>query len=329
MNQKELAKSLGISQMTVSRVLNNKPGAGKKLRSKIMKAVKQSGYIHDHVAAGLRANSTRIIGLVIPDVAYSFFPDITKSIEESAARDGYNIILAHSHSSYIEESRQIALLLGLKVSGLIIAPAGKQNELEIYQKLQKRGVPFVFIDRIKNKINCSSVVSDIEEGAAGIIGYLLDKGYKSPGYLAGPYGVSSSDEHFKGIKKGLKRAGINPELMTTSRAGFTEIEGYNAAEKLLGKCTPDVIIAANDLVAIGAYKLLREKGIMVPKEIALAGFSDLAFSDLLAVPLTTVRENTNEIGKRAIETLMQKIENPDIGFQQIVIKTELIIRKSA
>ena len=327
--QKELAKRLGISQMTISRVLNSRPGASNKLRDKVLKAIEQSGYIHDHVAAGLRAKSTRIIGLVIPDVAHSFFPDITRSIEKKATKDGYSIILSHSYESYSEECKQINLLLGLKVSGLIIAPSGKQNEVDIYQKLQKLKIPFIFIDRIKKKMNCSSVITDIQDGAVKLGDYLINKGYKKCGYLAGPRGVSSSDEHCRGLKKSWRKNGFDVDSLVTIQAGFGEKQGYVAVKKLLDKCDPDVIVAVNDLVAIGAYRFLREKGIKVPQDIALVGFSDLAFSDMLEVPLTTVREKTGLIGQKAIDILIQEIENTNQLAQQIVIDTELIIRKSA
>jgi len=327
--QKELAERLGISQMTVSRVLNNRPGASKKLRAKVLKAVKQADYIHDHVAAGLRAKSTRIIGLVIPDVAHSFFPDITKSIEKRATKNGYSVILAHSYESYVEECKQIDLLLGLKVSGLIIAPAGRQNELDIYKKLQRMEVPFVFVDRVKKRIDCSSVVTDIEGGAAKLGNYLIKKGYKTWGYLAGPRGVSSSDEHYRGVRNSLRAAGLGLDSMAVVRAGFGEKQGYKAIQRLLSKYKPDVVVAVNDMVAIGAYRFLKENKIKVPKEIALAGFSDLEFSDMLRCPLTTVREKTSLIGQKAIGLLLDEISKPAGARENIRIAAELIIRDSA
>ena len=134
LDQKQLAAHLGVSQMTISRVLNNQPGASKELRKKILEFVEQCDYVHDQVAAGLRSKSTQVIGLVIPDVSHSFFPEITKNIERFASRKGYSVILAHSYESYVEECKQINVLLGFRVGGLIIAPTGKQSEIDIYRK---------------------------------------------------------------------------------------------------------------------------------------------------------------------------------------------------
>lgn len=326
LDQKQLAVRLGVSQMTISRVLNNQPGVSEELRRKILKLVAQCDYVHDQVAAGLRTKSTQVIGLVIPDVSHSFFPDITKNIENIASREGYSVILAHSNESYEEECTQINLLLGFRVSGLIIAPAGKQNQIDIYQKLQRLKIPFVFIDRIKKRVNCSSVVTDIEAGAAEIAQYLVKKGYKKWGYLAGPQGISSSDEHSKGLTKG---SSAFIDSIITVRAGFDEEQGYKAAKKLLSQATPEVIVAVNDPVAIGAYRFLKEKGITVPRDIGLVGFSDLESSDILEVPLTTVHEKTDLIGQKAVTLLVNEIAFSGVSMQKFRVAGELVIRNSA
>ncbi len=329
LDQKQLAKYLGISQMTISRVMNHQPGVSEKMREKVLQAVEQFDYVHDHVAVGLRTKTTHVIGLVIPDVSDSFFPTITKSIEKTANQQGYRVILAHSYESYAEECKQINLLLGFRVSGLLIAPAGRQNEVDIYDKLQRLKVPFVFMDRIKKKVHCSSVVTDTMAGATALGEYLVGKGYKRWGYLHGPQGVSSSIEHFRGIRQAFRNAGGTGAKLVSVRAGFSEEEGYQGAEKLLNTFDPDLIIAVNDPVAIGAYRYLKEKGILVPLEIGLAGFSDLQFSDLLAVPLTTVREQTERIGQEAVGLLLGEIKSQDIAKQRLKLPAQFIVRDSA
>jgi DNA-binding LacI/PurR family transcriptional regulator len=327
LDQKQLAKQLGVSQMTISRVLNNQPGVGKKLKARIQAAIKKYGYIPDHVASGLRSKSTRAIGLLIPDVSSSFFPEITKEIEKRAKAAGYSVILSHSYESYETECEAISLLRGFRVRGFIIAPAGSQNDVAIYERLQKAGIPFIFIDRMKTKINCNYVVSDIESGAANVGKYCAQKGYRKWGYLRGPHGISSSDEHYAGIRKSLKECGLSADTLILVEAGFDEHDGYCAAKKLLEKRTPDVIIAVNDPVAIGAYRFLKEKKIRVPQDIALVGFSDLKGSDLVEVPLTTVREQTLRIGQEAFEVLLDAMSD-NRERRKIRLGTELIVRSS-
>ncbi|MFA6175182.1 MAG: LacI family DNA-binding transcriptional regulator [Phycisphaerae bacterium] len=327
LNQKRIAQQLGVSQMTISRVLNNQPGVGKKLKAKIQNAIKKYGYIPDYVASGLRSKSTRAIGLIIPDVSSSFFPEITKEIEKKAKVSGYSVILAHSYESYGAECEAINLLRGFRVRGFIIAPAGGQNDIDIYERLQKAGIPFVFIDRIKTRIGCSYVITDTQSGAASIGRYLAQKGYRKWGYLRGPHGISSSDEHYAGIRKSLKECGLGNDTIMSVKAGFDEYDGYNAAQKLLEKKKPDVIIAVNDPVAIGVYRFLKEKKIRVPHDIALVGFSDLKGSDIIEIPLTTVHEQTMRIGQEAFNVLLGMM-NGNGETRKVRLETELVIRSS-
>jgi LacI family transcriptional regulator len=326
--QTELARRLGVSQMTVSRVLNNHPGVKDKTQDRIRRAIKQHGYIPDQIASGLRRKNTRVIGLVIPDVSDSFFPLITKSIEVKAKEHGFSTLLSHSRESYDLECAEINLLRGFRVSGLIIAPSGDQGNVEIYRELQRNQVPFVFIDRLKQDISCSSVVTDVRQGALEIGRYLLKKGFRKWGYLQGPKGVFSSEGHEQGLLASLREPGGKTASLVAVRAGFRNEDGYAAAAQLLNKHKPDVIVAMNDLVAVGAYRYLKENHIKVPEEVALVGFSDLTNMDILEVPLTTVRESTAEIGEHAIDILLQEIDEPNKRKRQLLLKPQLIVRQT-
>ena len=179
----ELARRLGVSQMTVSRVLNNSPGVSNEMKKRIRKAMTKYDYIPDRIASGLRSSTTNAIGLVIPDVTDSFFPQITRSVEEQASKFGFSTILSHSDASYELECSELNMLRGFRVRGFIIAPSGNQNDIDIYQQLRKEKAPYVFIDRIKKKIPSSYVVTDIRRGGREIGIYLATKGYRKWGYL--------------------------------------------------------------------------------------------------------------------------------------------------
>ncbi|HLD29954.1 MAG TPA: substrate-binding domain-containing protein, partial [bacterium] len=280
------------------------------------------------IARGLLKRSTQIIGLIIPDITNSFFPEITKSVEDEVKKSGYHVILSHSDELYPHEKEEINMLLGLRVEGLLIAPAGNQKELDIYYKLKRLKIPFVFVDRIKSKIACSSVVTDSRKGAYALGRYLIKKGYRKWGYLRGPEEISSSEEHFEGLKESLREAGLPPGSIISAKAGYFEEEGYQAAGELLRKTKPDVIIGVNDPVAIGAYRFLKEKGIRIPEDIALVGFSDVKSADIIESPLTTVREFPSTIGRSAVALLLEEINNPGRKNRHLKIEPELIIRKS-
>ncbi len=329
LTQQELAKRLGVSQMTISRALNERAGVGKELRTKVLKAIQEYDYVHDHIAAALRNSAAKVIGLVIPDVSNSFFPEITRSIEETTGQEGYSVLLSHTNESYLRECKEINVLRGFRVEGFIIAPAGGQDDIEIYQRLQQQKIPFVFIDRYKKEIDCSYVVTDVKKGTLLIGRYLLNKGYKKWGYLRGPVGISTCDDHYQGLRQSLNEAGQSPEKIVSVESGFYEEDGYAAVKKLLEKDKPDVVIAMTDVMAIGAYRFLKDRRIKVPDDVGLVGFSDLKGTDLLEVPLTTVREPTDQIGKRAIEILLEESADPDCQIRRERLKPELVVRQSA
>jgi LacI family transcriptional regulator len=327
--QRQLAELMGVSQMTVSRVLNNSEGVSAKLRKRILRKIEKHGYLRNRIASGLRGKSTRTIGLIVPDISSSFFPEIAASIERGASEKGYHVILAQNYESTERESREIKLLQSFYVDGMIIAPAGGQTEIEAYKQLQKLRMPFVFIDRFKEKIKSNYVVTDIKTGAFTLGRYLLKKGYQRWGYLRGPKGVSSSDEHYSGLCESLKEAGKKRNHITPVPAGFGEAAGFEAVGALLDTAKPDVIIASNDSVAMGAYRYLKKHKVRVPKDVGLVGFSDLKTTDILEVPLTTVKEPTAQIGRKALDILMDQIADPKQPVRTERLAPKLIIRKSA
>lgn len=326
--QKTLAAKLGVSQMTISRARNNRPGVSEALRRRILKAMEARDYVRDRLAMGLRGVPRRVIGLIIPDVSNSFFPEITAAIEREASARDYRIILAHSHESYEREVAEINLLREFRVDGFIIAPAGKPGQAAVYHKLRRLGIPFVFLDRFKPRVPCSHVVTDFHAGALAIGRHLLAKGCRRWGYLAGPEGVTMTLEHRRGLRQSLRRAAPPPEWREAS-AGFDEAGGYRAVQLLWREPLPDAVIAINDSVALGAYRFIKERGLRVPQDVALVGFSNLKLTDLLEVPLTTVAEQTAEIGRRAFMLLWEALARPEHPLQAVRLPPRLIVRASA
>ena len=159
-SQTELVRRLGISQMTVSRVLDNRPGVSPAMRKSTRQAMAKNDYIPDKIASGLGTQTTNVVGLVIPDVSDSFFPAITKSIEAEAKKYGFSTILSHSNESYELECAEVNLLRGFREKGLLVAPSGNQDDIDLYQNLQKHQVPFGIINRIKHENPCNFVITD-------------------------------------------------------------------------------------------------------------------------------------------------------------------------
>lgn len=329
MTQKDLARLLGVSQMTVSRVHNNLPGMSDALRKKILKTMRRHDYVHDRAAARMRGAPGYVIGVVVPDIVSSFFPELVDGIQKAADAAGYVVLLAHSRELYDDEARQIEKMREFQVDGLIVAPSGPPRRTAIYRRLLAKGLPFVFIDRYKPAVRCGYVVSDTRGGACMLGRYLAGKGYRRWGCLEGPANVSSAMEHRAGLREAFAHAGLPARNMTCVTAGFDEHSGYRAAGRLLERCHPDLIVAVNDAVAFGAYRWLRERGLKVPDDVALAGFSNLRNGDLLAAPLTTVRERTEEMGAKSFELLLRRMRDPSVAPEAVRLGTELVIRESA
>ena len=324
--QADIAKKLNISQMSVSRALNNKPGVGQELRKKILRVIKKEGFQTNRLASSLATGRTKLIGLLVPSVTYSFFPEITDSIERICGRHGYHTILCHTGENYERTAAEIRLLMGMRVSGLIIVPPFGSGKTGIYAELKKKIIPFIFLDRYLPGVKSSYVVSDGKKGSRTIADYLISIGHRKIAFIKGPETASSANEVYVGYREAMLENGLRPRSVP---GGFNEEEGYRAAKEIISrKMNPTAIMAVNDPVAIGALEAVTALNMKVPDEISLTGFSDIKMTAKLFVPLTTAKENTRDMGEKAAEILFRMIEKRKEIVEKIKLEPELVIRKS-
>jgi len=324
--QSELAKKLGVSQMTISRVLNNTPGVGPKLRSKILSYIKKEAFATNRIASSLATGRTKLIGLLVPNVTYSFFPEITDTVEEICRHRGYHTILCHTGEDYGRTASQIRLLTEMRVDGLIIVPPSDCRRTDIYAELDKRRIPFVFIDRYIPGLKSSFVLTDARKGSHAIAAYLISLGHRRITFIKGPESASSAAEVYAGYRTAMNERKLEKSAV---KGGFGEKDGYKAARQILKrKVKPTAIMAVNDPVAIGALQALTEMNVKVPDQISLTGFSDISAASKLNVPLTTVRENTQAMGRLAVDLLFRMIAGRKKVIEEIRLEPELVIRKS-
>jgi len=324
--QKELAKKFKISQMTISRALNDRPGVSQELKERILAYVEKYGFSTNRIAGSLVSGRTKIIGLVVPSMSYSFFPEITNCIEEICRERGYYTVLCHTGENYDRTAKEIRLLMGLRIAGLIIAPPANSNKINIYRELDKKHIPYVFIDRYLLGLKNSFVVSDSKKGSYEAVKYLISLGHRDILFIKGPPKATSAKDIYSGYVKAIKEYKLKE---ITLPSGFEEKDGYMAIKKMADSgLKPTAIMAVNDLVAIGALEALNELKINVPDDISLVGFSDLSIASKLSVPLTTVREDTQAMGEKAAEILFRMIDKKEKIVERIKLETKLIIRKS-
>jgi DNA-binding LacI/PurR family transcriptional regulator len=328
---RDVAEALGISTMTVSRALNNKNNVNAATRQKVIETSHRLGYFPNHIAKSLVLKKTETIGVIVPEITHSFFPAVVKGIEEICYENGYQLILAHSAEDAQRECDAIMTLTSKQVDGILISTAQNVTDYSVYKQIIERGIPLVFYDRCVNNLGVSCVSIDDEFSAKNITTHLIQHGYFPIAHLSGPEKILISRMRYKGFTEALKTNGLEVISDLIIESGLREEDGYIAMNKILNMPEsewPRAVVAVNDPVAFGAMKAIYEKQILIPEDIAIVGFSDDIRAELMQSPLTTIRQNAYEVGKRAVKKLIQVINEKNGKVEHITVKGELIIRKS-
>ena len=327
----DVAAKLGISSMTVSRVMNKRSNVDEQTRMRVLEAARDLGYSPNRVAKNLVLRRTNTIGVVVPEITHSFFPEAIRGMEEVSYQSQYRLILMHSAESAEREKDAILTLESERVDGILISMAQSVEDYQLYRQVIQRGVPIVFFDRCVQRIGASCVSLDDEESAHRITNHLLEHGYTRIAHLSGPQKVSIGRARLRGVKRALEECGLPCDEKLVVESGFHEEGGYSAMKTLLDlppHLRPRAVVAVNDPAAFGAINAILERGLRIPQDIALVGFSDDIRARLMPSPLTTIRQPAYEIGRRAAAKLIAVIEGTSIHVEDIVVKAEEVVRES-
>ncbi len=317
--------------MTVSRALNNRENVDQNTRQRILKAAKRLGYRPNHIAKSLVLKKTFTIGVVIPEITHSFFPEVIRGIEEVSYNAGYQLILTHSAEDFEREKKAILTLEAKRVDGILISTSETVQDFGLYQELLALNFPLVFFDRCVNGIGATCVSINDEESAYMITNHLIEHGYRKIAHLSGPTKVSIGLARLNGFKRALQEKGLEIRDEWIVESGFHESGGYAAMKSLLelpSDRLPRAIVAVNDPAAFGAMQAIHEADLRIPEDIAIVGFSDDIRAPLMLTPLTTIRQPAYEVGKIAAQRLLDIIEGRQKEPQEVVIPTQIIIRRS-
>ena len=328
---KQVAEELNISIMTVSRALSGSPNVDHRTREKVIETARRLGYVPNQIAKSLALQKTDTIGVVVPEITHSFFPEAIRGIEKVTYNAGYHLILTHSAENAEREMDALKTLAAKRVDGILISTAESVTDYDIYSRIMNLKIPTVFYDRCVMGIGASCVCVNDKHGAKKITEHLIEHKYKKIAHLSGPKSVSIGRLRLAGYKKAMKDHNLVFSEDYVVESGFHEDGGFRAMEKLLDlpeKKRPRAVFAVNDPAAFGAMKAILKRGLSIPQDIAIVGFSDDIRAELLPVPLTTIRQPAFEIGKKAVEKLIGHIENKEEKIDKIIIDTEVIIRKS-
>jgi len=331
---KDIARELGISPSTVSRALKDHPDISVETKKAVNALSEKLNYQPNIVALNLRQRKTNTIGVIIPEIVHFFFSTVISGIEDIAYQAGYNVILAQSNESYQREVTDMKALFNSRVDGMLLSLSRETTNYDHIESIISKGVPIVFYDRMYNSPTSSKVIVDDYVGAKEAVLHLIDQGCKRIAHLRGFPNLMISANRLKGYEDALSERNIklNKELIFDCPSGSFE-EGKRATQKALDMANPpDAFFATDDPMAMGAVSAIREKGLKIPQDIAIVGFGNWFFGEMIEPSLTTVDQPGFEMGQEAARMLIKQIEMKDKDepiLETKTLKTKLIIRNSS
>lgn len=339
-SQNDVAKRAGVSNAVVSYVVNNGPRpTSEETRKKVLTAIKELGYRTNNVARSLKTNSSKVIGLLIPDSANAFFSEVAKGIEDELYKRGYTVMFGNTAGDMKRQVNYVETFISQMVDGVIFVTTPLPEEQ--LSDISAFSIPVIVIDPESNldeKIfeNISVVSVDGERGGFLAGEYLIKQGHKRMAVIAGAQKVPPATVRVAGFTDALSRESLEVEVVW---AGDHPNDGYQAARKLLlSTDSPTAIFACNDLLALGILRAAVDLKIQIPEELAIIGFDDIDIANFLCPRLTTICQPKYEMGQIAAKYLLKKIKNGSSGSNEqsdttppgiTLLDTELIIRESA
>jgi LacI family transcriptional regulator, galactose operon repressor len=331
---KQIAENLGISITTVSKALKNYPDVSKKTKALVKDEAKKLHYKPNVFAVNLRTRRSRTVGLIIPEVVHHFFSSVVNGIIEYAEKKGYLVIILQSNESFKLEKRQIDLLISKRVDGIMISLASTTTDISHLQEVKELEIPLVMFDKISKLIHCSKIIINDREAAYKATKHLIDSGCKRIAHFRGALLPQNSIDRFLGYKKALEDHGLTYDSSLVYICDRVDYEDGIATAKQLLEDHDDVdgIFTITDLVAIGAISVFNDRGIDVPNDISIMGFSNWFISSAITPSLSTVDQPGYAMGKKAFKILLKEMnaKKEGVPFEPItkVLKTKVIIRNS-
>jgi LacI family transcriptional regulator len=324
----DVARDAGVSPATVSRVLNGNQEVSKDLAERVRASVSALGYRRNSLARSLRRQSTTVWGLIISDIENPFFTSVARGIEDVAHQSGFSVVLCNSDEDLEKEARYLELVVEERMAGAIIAPAS-ESDTDIGPLVQRK-MPVVALDRQLSRFAVDTALVDNAQGAEQATTHLLDVGAKRPACVTGPERTTTGSERLEGFQRALAQAGRASDPDYVRRSNFREDGGYTSTCQLLELHEPpDALFVANNLMALGALRALREYGAMVPRDVTFVCFDELPWAGLIHPSVTTVSQPTHALGRAAAELLLSRTREYAGPPKEIMLPPTLKVRESS
>jgi LacI family transcriptional regulator len=327
---KEVARQAGVSLGTVSNVLNRPDMVSPMTRQRVLDAIAELGFVRNDSARQLRAGRSRTVAIVVLDVSNPFFTDVVRGAEEIVEAAGGIVVVCNSGGDPAREQRHLDILEEQRVQGILVSPVndGRQPRLN---RLAERGIPVVLVDRGAGSASQCSVAVDDLRGGRLAAEHLLDRGHRKVAFVGGPMSLRQVADRRAGLEAGLADRGA-PEPRVVETPALSVSAGRAAADKLAtmpATRRPTAIFCANDLLALGVLQGLTARGLRVPDDVALLGYDDIEFAAGAAVPLSSVRQPREQLGRTAAQLLLEESTDRDHHqHRHVVFQPELVERES-
>ena len=329
---KDIAKDLGVSVVTVSKVLRNHSDISPATRMRVKKRMKELNYRPNLAARALVTGHTSIIGLIVPDLVHPFFGQVARGLSRVLRKKGYSLVISCSEEDPELERQEIEQLLARRVDALIVASA--QGGVESFRHIEEQNTPYVLIDRRFKGLKANFVGVDDEAMGRMATEHLIAAGCKRIAHIGGP-AVSTAIGRLQGYRSALKSAKRDaPAAYIIQRDRGEEASdatGYEAMKNLLAlRPLPDGVFCYNDPTALGAMRAILEAGLLIPRDIAVVGCGNVRYSDFLRVPLTSVDQDSEAIGDRAANLALTLVEAKDTPRPKtVLLAPKLVPRQSS
>lgn len=326
----DVAARAGVSVGTVSHTINHPELVSARTRRAVERAIKDLGFVPNQQARVLTGAASQVIGLVVLDVVSPFFMEAARAVERAAREAGHVVILCNSDNDPARESQLLQILGAQRVRGALLTPA-RTGQGGDRARIEAGHLPVVFLDYQTAGDDCSVSVDDVA-GARLAVEHLLELGHERVAFVGGGQGLRQHVQRAQGARDAILAAGLDPStaLVEITQDGLGIQDGVLAAEHLLEGELPTGIFCGNDMMAFGVYRRLSRAGVKVPDDVALVGYDDIDFAADWVVPLTSVRQPTDQLGYLAAQLLFEHSAGDEAHVhRQTVLQPELIVRSSS
>lgn len=327
---KEIAKRLEVSVSTVSRALHNHPSIGLRTKLQVRKLAAELQYEPNQAAISFKKGKTFTLGLILPNLGEEFFSMAINSIEDTAAKNNYRVLIGQSHDDTEREKKIVDSMRRHRVDGILISISKNTTDLEHFTELNKYKIPIVFFDRVPAKGEFYGVSCSLKQSSVDMVNWLISEGHKNIGFIKGPGGMPATDERLQGYIQGLAKNDIKVDRNLIVETDLTKTGNEEAIKKLLAlKEVPTAIITFNDYVALDAIKYTKSKGYKINKDICFTSYANLPITNYLDdPPIASVEQFPNQQAEKATRVLLDLIDAKDSvsdKHNRIMLESKLVL----